>query len=204
MSMTSTDLAVLTVWSHRRMRRSVRRWTTSFLSRRATPRAKWCRSARLISVKESFGPDIVERFNGYSSADINGGPSPGHSSGQAQAAISKILDETLPSGMTLRVDRPRVSADRRRRRRAVRVPAVRAVRVPGAGRAVRELHAAARDHPDRADGAAGRTRGRLAPGRRQQHLHADRLPGAGGPRVQERHPDRGVRQAPAGDRAAIA
>jgi hydrophobe/amphiphile efflux-1 (HAE1) family protein len=54
----------------------------------------------MISVKESFGPDIVERFNGYSSADINGGPSPGHSSGQAQATISKILDENLPAGMT--------------------------------------------------------------------------------------------------------
>jgi hydrophobe/amphiphile efflux-1 (HAE1) family protein len=54
----------------------------------------------LISVKESFGPDIVERFNGYSSADINGGPSPGHSSGESQAAISKILDENLPAGMT--------------------------------------------------------------------------------------------------------
>ena len=40
--------------------------------------------------------------------------------------------------------------------------------------------------------------GIYAPGRRQQHLHADRLPGAGGPRLQERHPDRGVRQAPAG------
>jgi multidrug efflux pump len=54
----------------------------------------------MISVKESFGPDIVERFNGFASADINGGPSPGHSSGQAQAAISKILDENLPAGMT--------------------------------------------------------------------------------------------------------
>ncbi len=54
----------------------------------------------LISVKESFGPDIVERFNGYSSADINGGPSPGHSSGEAQATISKLLDENLPAGMS--------------------------------------------------------------------------------------------------------
>jgi hydrophobe/amphiphile efflux-1 (HAE1) family protein len=54
----------------------------------------------LITVKESFGPDIVERFNGYSSADINGGPSPGHSSGEAQQTISKILDETLPAGMS--------------------------------------------------------------------------------------------------------
>jgi multidrug efflux pump len=54
----------------------------------------------MISVKEAFGPDIVERFNGYGSADINGGPAPGHSSGQAQAAISKILDESLPAGMS--------------------------------------------------------------------------------------------------------
>ena len=54
----------------------------------------------LISVKESFGPDIVERFNSYSSADINGGPSPGHSSGDAQKTISKILDENLPAGMS--------------------------------------------------------------------------------------------------------
>jgi hydrophobe/amphiphile efflux-1 (HAE1) family protein len=54
----------------------------------------------MISVEESFGPDLVERFNGYPSADINGGPSPGHSSGEAQAVISKILDESLPHGMT--------------------------------------------------------------------------------------------------------
>jgi hydrophobe/amphiphile efflux-1 (HAE1) family protein len=54
----------------------------------------------MISIKESFGPDIVERFNGYPSADINGGPAPGHSSGEAQAAISEILAKNLPNGMT--------------------------------------------------------------------------------------------------------
>jgi multidrug efflux pump len=54
----------------------------------------------MISVKESFGPDLVERFNGYPSADINGGPSPGHSSGEAQAAISEILTKNLPAGMS--------------------------------------------------------------------------------------------------------
>ncbi len=54
----------------------------------------------LITVKESFGPDIVERFNGYPSADINGGPSPGHSSGEAQTAIKEILDANLPTGMS--------------------------------------------------------------------------------------------------------
>src|SRR5688572_2186434 len=54
----------------------------------------------LITIKESFGPDIVERFNGYPSADINGGPSPGHSSGEAQQTIARILDQNLPDGMT--------------------------------------------------------------------------------------------------------
>jgi len=54
----------------------------------------------LLSVKPSFGPDVVQRFNAYRSADINGGPSPGFSSGQAQAEISKILKNTLPNGMT--------------------------------------------------------------------------------------------------------
>jgi hydrophobe/amphiphile efflux-1 (HAE1) family protein len=54
----------------------------------------------LISVEQSFGPDIVERFNGYPSADITGGPAPGHSSGDAQVAISEILDKNLPNGMS--------------------------------------------------------------------------------------------------------
>ena len=54
----------------------------------------------MITVEESFGPDIVERFNGYPSADINGGPAPGHSSGEAQTAIKEILDANLPAGMS--------------------------------------------------------------------------------------------------------
>jgi hydrophobe/amphiphile efflux-1 (HAE1) family protein len=54
----------------------------------------------VISVSQSFGPDVVQRYNAYRAADINGGPAPGFSSGQAQAAIAKILDETLPRGMT--------------------------------------------------------------------------------------------------------
>jgi multidrug efflux pump len=53
----------------------------------------------LVRVSETFGPDRVQRYNGYLAADINGGPAPGYSSGQAQAAIEKILDETLPNGL---------------------------------------------------------------------------------------------------------
>jgi multidrug efflux pump len=52
----------------------------------------------LVSIEPTFGPEIVQHYNGYRSADINGGPAAGVSSGQAQAAISKILDDTLPHG----------------------------------------------------------------------------------------------------------
>jgi len=53
----------------------------------------------LLNARPSNGPDRVQRYNSYVTADINGGPAPGFSSGQAQAAISKILDETLPKGI---------------------------------------------------------------------------------------------------------
>jgi hydrophobe/amphiphile efflux-1 (HAE1) family protein len=54
----------------------------------------------VLNVSQSFGPDVVQRYNAYASADINGGPAQGFSSGQAQAAMAKILDETLPRGMS--------------------------------------------------------------------------------------------------------
>ena len=56
--------------------------------------------ASVLTVQEAFGPDVVQRYNAYTSADLNGGPAPGHSSGQAQAAIAKVLNDTLPNGMT--------------------------------------------------------------------------------------------------------
>ena len=54
----------------------------------------------VMNVKETFGPDTAARYNAYRSADINGNPGRGYSSGQAQAAITKILNETLPQGIT--------------------------------------------------------------------------------------------------------
>ena len=41
----------------------------------------------LMRVEQSYGPDRVIRYNGYSAADINGAPAPGFSSGQAQATM---------------------------------------------------------------------------------------------------------------------
>ncbi len=54
----------------------------------------------LLTTEQTFGPDVVEHYNGFRASDINGGPAPGYSSGQAQAAIAKILDQTLPRGMS--------------------------------------------------------------------------------------------------------
>ncbi|CAB3774295.1 multidrug efflux RND transporter permease subunit [Burkholderia paludis] len=53
----------------------------------------------LVTVTPTFGPEMVVRYNGYTAADINGGPAPGFSSGQAQAAIERIAHETLPRGV---------------------------------------------------------------------------------------------------------
>ncbi|MBC06852.1 multidrug efflux RND transporter permease subunit [Thalassospira sp.] len=54
----------------------------------------------VLSVSETFGPDTAMRYNAFRSADLNGNAAPGYSSGEAQAAITKILEETLPPGMS--------------------------------------------------------------------------------------------------------
>jgi multidrug efflux pump len=53
----------------------------------------------LMSVEPTFGPTRVTRYNGFPSADINGAPNPGFSSGQAEAEIEQLL-RGLPRGMT--------------------------------------------------------------------------------------------------------
>ncbi|MGZ8919573.1 MAG: efflux RND transporter permease subunit, partial [Limisphaerales bacterium] len=55
----------------------------------------------LVKVKETYGPNLAMRYNGYTSADINGGPAPGVSSGEAEAIIAKIAEETLPQGLSM-------------------------------------------------------------------------------------------------------
>lgn len=55
--------------------------------------------ASVLDVQHSAGPDRVMHYNGFTTAEVNGAPAPGYSSGQAQAAIERILDETLPIGM---------------------------------------------------------------------------------------------------------
>ncbi|MBQ5946290.1 efflux RND transporter permease subunit [Massilia sp. ST3] len=54
----------------------------------------------LMRIKDTYGPDRVQRYNGYVAAELNGGPAPGVSSGQAQAAMEKIAAEVLPKGIS--------------------------------------------------------------------------------------------------------
>jgi multidrug efflux pump len=53
----------------------------------------------IVQVSETTGPDNAMRYNAFRSADLNGGPAPGYSTGQAQSTITKILNDTLPKGM---------------------------------------------------------------------------------------------------------
>ncbi|MEQ8495738.1 MAG: efflux RND transporter permease subunit, partial [Gammaproteobacteria bacterium] len=53
----------------------------------------------LVEVRDSFGPDRAMRYNAFPAADINGAAAPGVSSGEAQAAIARIIAETAPRGI---------------------------------------------------------------------------------------------------------
>jgi len=54
----------------------------------------------LVTASLGHGPDQVMHYNGFPAAEINGAPAPGFSSGQAQAAITRVLDERLPRGFS--------------------------------------------------------------------------------------------------------
>jgi multidrug efflux pump len=53
----------------------------------------------VVTVKSTYGPDRVMRYNGFTAAEINGAAAPGFSTGQSEAAIAKVLDNQLPNGM---------------------------------------------------------------------------------------------------------
>ncbi|MDQ8024222.1 MAG: multidrug efflux RND transporter permease subunit [Moraxellaceae bacterium] len=53
----------------------------------------------LVKVSPTYGPEMVVRYNGYTAADINGGPAPGFSSDQAQQAAERVAAKTLPRGI---------------------------------------------------------------------------------------------------------
>ncbi|QJD90583.1 efflux RND transporter permease subunit [Duganella dendranthematis] len=54
----------------------------------------------LMRISDSYGPDRVQRYNAYVAADLNAGPAPGYSSGQAQAVLERLAAEVLPKGVS--------------------------------------------------------------------------------------------------------
>ena len=54
----------------------------------------------IVTVSDTTGPESAMRYNAFRSADLNGANAPGYSTGQAQAAITQVLKETLPKGMS--------------------------------------------------------------------------------------------------------
>jgi len=54
----------------------------------------------LLRVQSSAGPERAMRYNGFLTADVNGGAAPGYSTGQAQAAVDRIAKESFPKGIT--------------------------------------------------------------------------------------------------------
>src|SRR5580692_8011097 len=52
----------------------------------------------VANISFQSGPDRVSHYNVYLASDINGGAAPGFSSGQATAAMERVLNETLPNG----------------------------------------------------------------------------------------------------------
>ena len=53
----------------------------------------------VIQVKQSYGPSQGLRYNAYPAADINGGPAPGVSSGEARTTMERLAAQTLPNGI---------------------------------------------------------------------------------------------------------
>ena len=53
---------------------------------------------QFVSVKKVYGPDVINRFNLYTSITTMVAPASGYTSGQALQAIQQVAQETLPAG----------------------------------------------------------------------------------------------------------
>ena len=104
-----------------------------------------------------------------------------------------------PAGRPLlRVERPVLPGEPRRNRRALHLSALRPVRLSRIGRAIRQLDAAARDHPDRPDVPVCRHRRGPAHGAGCERADPDRIHRPGRTGGEERDPHRRIRKAAGG------
>ena len=92
----------------------------------------------LINIKDDSGPAIVNHYNIYPSAEVNGNMAPGTSSGQAVDHHGRTLEAIAPIDHGGRMDGDHAAADPRRpgHLHQAGLPAGRGLRVPGAFGAV--------------------------------------------------------------------
>ena len=147
----------------------------------------------LVRVEERAGPTELRRTDRMRAIELAGSLAPGYTLGEAVA----YMEQRDPRGSARGADhlQRRDLPVQEIRRRPVDHFRVRAAGgVPGAGGAVRELHPPRRHPRDRAAGAHRRVAGAVPVQLHHQHLQPDRLHHADRHRLQERHPDRRVRQ----------
>jgi HAE1 family hydrophobic/amphiphilic exporter-1 len=54
--------------------------------------------SQFIEMEKVFGPQVINRFNLFTSVNVQGSPAPGYSTGDAIQAIEQVAKETLPVG----------------------------------------------------------------------------------------------------------
>ena len=53
----------------------------------------------VVDTQWTLASPALDRYNGYGSIQISGGPAPGHSSGEAMSAMADIVNKDLPKGI---------------------------------------------------------------------------------------------------------
>ena len=114
-------------------------------------RARWCPSAPLADVREVNGPLILTRYNMYPAAAINGNAGPGVSSRQAIDLMQQLADRELLPSMHYEWTELAYLELQAGNTAMMHLRPGRGHGVPGAGRPVRKLVAAAGRDPGRAD-----------------------------------------------------
>ena len=90
----------------------------------------------VVTADWTTAPPAIDHYNGFEAIQINGSPSPGHSSGQAMMAMQAIVARDLPQGIGYEWSGVIAAGDHLRQAGADPVRPVAAGRLPGTRRAL--------------------------------------------------------------------